>query len=355
MTPSKFYIPSLDGIRTIAFLLVFLSHAGVNRIIPGGFGVTVFFFLSGYLITTLLRREYEQNQFINLKHFYLRRILRIWPGFYLVLFLASILTLIGVLKGEIQLPAFLSQALHYFNYYETFNGASGIAPGTTVYWSLAVEEHFYCLFPFLYISLLKRGVSPQRQMLIIWGICLAILIWRCVLVFGRGADLMSLIYLSHTRVDSILFGCALAVNGNPVLDTPYGSDRQWKYFLVPAGITLLILSFIPDSLEFKSTLRYTIHGIALHGLFLAAIRFPDWGVFQILNWNWMRFIGLLSYSLYLVHLTVILAVRLYLPQISVVLQGVISMLISFILAYAMYRYIELPCGKLRKHLSSSSS
>jgi peptidoglycan/LPS O-acetylase OafA/YrhL len=355
MTPSKFYIPSLDGIRTIAFLIVFLSHAGGEKIFPGPFGVTVFFFLSGYLITTLLRREYEQNQFINLKHFYLRRILRIWPGFYLVLFLASILTWIGVLEGEIKLPAFLSQALHYYNYYATFVDGYAVAPGSGVYWSLAVEEHFYCLFPFLYISLLKMRVSPQRQMLIIWGICLAILMWRCVLVFGRGADENSIIFLSDTRIDSILFGCALAVNGNPVLDPPYGSDRLWKYFVLPAGITVILFSFICDSIEFESTLRYTIQGIALHGLFIAAIRFPDWGVFQILNWNWMRFIGLLSYSLYLVHHTVIYAVYLYLPQISVALQGAISMLISLILAYAMYRYIELPCGKLRKQLSSSSS
>ncbi|MEG4004564.1 acyltransferase [Microcoleus sp. Pol11C1] len=356
MTPSKFYIPSLDGIRTIAFLIVFLSHAGGEKIFPGPFGVTVFFFLSGYLITTLLRREYEQNQFINLKHFYLRRILRIWPGFYLVLFLASILTWIGVLEGEIKLPAFLSQALHYYNYYATFFvDGDAVAPGSGVYWSLAVEEHFYCLFPFLYISLLKMRVSPQRQMLIIWGLCLAILIWRCVLVFGMGAVENNIIFLSDTRIDSILFGCALAVNGNPVLDPPYGSDRLWKYFVLPAGITVIILSFICDSSEFESTVRYTIQGMALHGLFIAAIRFPDWGVFQILNWNWMRFIGLLSYSLYLVHHTVINAVDLYLPQIYVALQGAISMLISIILAYAMYRYIELPCGKLRKQLSSSSS
>jgi len=357
MTPSKskFYIPSLDGIRTIAFLIVFLSHLGADNTFPGAFGVTVFFFLSGYLITTLLRREYEQNQFINLKHFYLRRILRIWPVFYVVLSLASILTLIGVLGGEVKLPGFLSQALHYYNYYATFVDRSGVAPGSGVYWSLAVEEHFYCLFPFLYISLLKRRVSPQRQMLIIWGICLAILIWRCVLVFGMGVDQNSIIFLSDTRIDSILFGCALAVNGNPVLDTPYGSDRLWKYFVLPAGITVILLSFIGGSIEFDSTLRYTIQGIALHGLFIAAIRFPDWGVFQILNWNWMRFIGLLSYSLYLVHHTVIRAVNLYLPQISVALQGAMSLLISFILAYALYRYIELPFGKLRKHLSSSSS
>jgi len=355
MAPSKFYIPSLDGMRTIAFLMVFLSHSGAHNIVPGGFGVTVFFFLSGYLITTLLRREYEKNQFINFKHFYLRRIVRIWPAFYLVLFLGAILTLIGVLEGEMQLPGFLSQVLHYYNYYEAFVSPSGIAPGTGVYWSLAVEEHFYCLFPFLYISLLKMRVSPQRQMLILWGICLAILIWRCVLVFGMGADESRIYHLSDTRIDSILFGCALAVNGNPVLDPPYGSDRLWKYFVLPGGITLLLLSFLFRYPEYEITLRYTIQGIALHGLFIAAIRFPDWGVFQILNWSWMRFIGLLSYSLYLVHDTVLQAVYLYLPQISVALQGAISLLISFILAYAIYRYIELPFGKLRKQLSSSSS
>jgi peptidoglycan/LPS O-acetylase OafA/YrhL len=199
MTPSKFYIPSLDGMRTIAFLIVFVAHTGATKIVPGGFGVTVFFFLSGYLITTLLRREYEKNQVINFKHFYLRRIVRIWPGFYLVLFLGTILTLIGVLEGEIQLPAFLSQALHYYNYYQAFlsTSAEGVAPGTGVYWSLAVEEHFYCLFPFLYISLLKMRVSPQRQMLIIWGICLAILIWRCVLVFGMGADEIASLFIRY--------------------------------------------------------------------------------------------------------------------------------------------------------------
>ena len=171
-------------------------------------------------------------------------------------------------------------------------------------------------------------VSPQRQRLIIWGICLAILIWRCVLVFGMGADEYRIYYLSDTRIDSILFGCALAVHGNPVLDPPYGSDRLWKYFVVPGVITILILSFLGRNPEYQNTLRFTIQGIALHGLFMAAIRFPDWGVFQILNWSWMRFIGLLSYSLYLVHYTVIKAVALYLPQISVALQGAISLLIS---------------------------
>ena len=79
---AKFYIPSLDGIRAIAFLIVFISHAGLGKIVPGGFGVTIFFFLSGYLITTQLRREHERSHKIDFKKFYMRRILRIWPPFY---------------------------------------------------------------------------------------------------------------------------------------------------------------------------------------------------------------------------------------------------------------------------------
>jgi peptidoglycan/LPS O-acetylase OafA/YrhL len=71
MKPSISYIPSLDGIRAISFLLVFLAHAGLQKIVPPGLGVTVFFFLSGYLITTLLRVEYDRHQDINLKFFYL--------------------------------------------------------------------------------------------------------------------------------------------------------------------------------------------------------------------------------------------------------------------------------------------
>src|SRR5438132_14220471 len=87
---SSFYLPSLDGIRAAAVILVFVAHAGLKERIPGNFGVTVFFFLSGYLITTLLRIEHERTGGISLKMFYLRRTLRIFPPFYLVLLLATV-------------------------------------------------------------------------------------------------------------------------------------------------------------------------------------------------------------------------------------------------------------------------
>src|SRR5713101_6087815 len=83
--PVSLYIPSLDGIRAISFFLVFFSHAGLGGIVPGGFGVSVFFLLSGFLITTLLRAEFARYQRISLGSFYLRRVLRILPPLYITL------------------------------------------------------------------------------------------------------------------------------------------------------------------------------------------------------------------------------------------------------------------------------
>jgi peptidoglycan/LPS O-acetylase OafA/YrhL len=349
-TSSKFYIPSLDGMRTVAFLIVFLAHAGLSKVVPGGFGVTVFFFLSGYLITTILRREYDRDQTLDFKSFYLRRTLRILPPFYFVLLLGVTLTFLGFLEGQIHLPALLSQALHYANYYAIFIGG-GTTIGSGVYWSLAVEEHFYLLFPFLYLALLKLRLSPKKQMLVFWVLCLTILLWRCVLIYGLGVDSSRTFYASDTRMDSILFGCALAVNGNPMMDSPLGSNRLWKQFLLPLGIVLLLFSFLYRSFEFQETFRYSIQGIALYPIFVTAIRFPNWGLFRLLNLEWMRFIGLLSYSLYLVHHTVIYAVYMYIPQFHRAIQGGISLLISFGLAYAIYKFIEFPVAQIRKKLS----
>src|SRR3954470_20191799 len=110
------HLPSLDGIRAVSFALVFAAHAGLDRVIPGGFGVTVFFFLSGFLITTLMRREFDKRGTVSLRNFYVRRALRILPPFYTVLLLASALTLAGVLPGKLEASAVLAQALHYANY-----------------------------------------------------------------------------------------------------------------------------------------------------------------------------------------------------------------------------------------------
>lgn len=353
---AKFYIPSLDGIRAIAFLIVFISHAGFGKIIPGGFGVTIFFFLSGYLITTQLRREHDRSNQIDFKKFYMRRLLRIWPPFYLVLFLAiGISYLVGHHTGFTpqQVPAFLTQFFHISNYYNVEFGNKGMALGTEVYWSLAVEEHFYLIFPLLYVLLRWLKIGASRQALIFWSICLLVLLWRCLLVFSMGANYDRIFYATDTRLDSILFGCALAVVGNPAMAEDHQiSERNLKYFLLPLGCALLLCSFLYRTDSFRDTLRYSIQGIALYPIFIAAIRFPDWGIFTALNWGWVRFAGLLSYSLYLVHFMVLKVVALVLPGLGLLESGLLSLLISVALAYAIYRFVEIPAAQLKQKFSS---
>ncbi len=139
-------IPSLDGMRAVSVLMVFFAHAGLDHFIPGGFGVTIFFFLSGFLITTLLRAEFEKNHVISVKHFWLRRVLRIMPPFYLVL----IATVISSAPGTLDLFAVLAQFFNFTNYWVIVHGSNAGQPiGTGIFWSLAVEEHFYLIFPWL--------------------------------------------------------------------------------------------------------------------------------------------------------------------------------------------------------------
>src|SRR5687767_5063135 len=113
-------IPSLDGLGAVSIGLVFAGHVGFE-LMPGGFGVTVFFVLSGYLITTLLRVEYDRAREVSLRNFYWRRIFRIWPAFYAVLIAAVILTLLaGLGSGTVDRQPLLGQVAHVFNYFEIF-------------------------------------------------------------------------------------------------------------------------------------------------------------------------------------------------------------------------------------------
>lgn len=349
------YIPSLDGIRAVSFMIVFLAHAGLEKWVPGYLGLTVFFFLSGYLITTLLRIEADQRGRINFSYFYVRRALRIFPPFYVVLGLALILTVLGVLPGPTHLDGWPFQALHLTNYYIIRSGWwEGIAPGTWVYWSLAVEEHFYLVFPFLFLLLRRNGISARQQAWYLLAGCGLVLAWRCWLVFGLQASHDRMYVATDTRIDSILFGCVLALWGNPALDDDRISERQWKQILLPAGLGLLLLSVVVRQPQYDQTLRYTLQGIALLPLFTVAIRYPSWGAVRLLNHPFARWLGVLSYSLYLLHTAVIYGVQQWVHW-SPFFQGLLALGICLVLAIGIRTVVEEPCGRLRKQFSSGKS
>ncbi|HEX3594583.1 MAG TPA: acyltransferase [Polyangiaceae bacterium] len=352
MKEKTFHIPSLDGIRALAFLTVFVGHAGLANLVPGGFGVTAFFFLSGYLITTLMRMEQEKNGTVSLKQFYLRRALRILPPFYLVLLVATVAAATGVLPGGVSYGAVTGLMLHAGNYWVILNGYSGPPSGTGVYWSLAVEEHFYLVFPLLFIVLGRYVPSRARQASVLYGLCVVVLLWRTFLVYALHVTTDRTYMGSDTRIDSILFGCALALHGNPVLDGPSRiSEATWKWVLVPLGLAGLLFALLHRTPAFRETLRYSIQGVALTPLFIAAVRFPNWRLFRPLNTRAASFLGVLSYSLYLVHYSLLDFVKAHV-NVHPVVQGGIALVASIGVAWTIYRYVEKPCAAIRRRLSA---
>jgi len=352
-TPGSLYIPSLDGIRAISFLLVFFAHAGLGEIlIPGGFGVTIFFLLSGFLITTLLRLEFDRYRRISLGGFYLRRVLRILPPLYVTLLLAVVLFRIGREHPAIPFAGTLSQVLQVSNYYLIYAAHGLIMPGTGVFWSLAVEEHFYLLFPLLYVWMCPR-YSAYQQAFILLILCAAALAWRCVLHYHFHVEFIHTFSATDTRFDSILLGCVFAIIANPVVNDPLHSwiVRQMKW-VFPLCIVVLLGTFLDRDGGFRETLRYTLQGLALIPLFIAAIHYQKSLPVRFLNLPLVRFVGVLSYSLYLCH-------YIFMENIdrvwtgSTVLAQAASLACALCFAAVVHYWIERPCTRIRKRLSKA--
>lgn len=350
MQRGKFYVPCLDGLRACAFLLVFVAHAGLDKIVPGGFGVTVFFFLSGYLITSLLRLEYVNTGAISLRKFYLRRSLRILPPMYLTLMIGCILGYTGVLPFSGTLGGFLSASFYYANYAGLLHpGVATLPAGMGVIWSLMVEEHFYLLFPLLYLIFRQLRLSRFAQGGILVGLCTLPLFWRCYLVLVRHIPLTNFSWTyaaSDCRFDAILWGCVLAIATNPWFDDGGKWLRTLKGPLAAAGSVLLVLTLLWRNQQWRETFRYTIQSIALYPMFYYCIASSDNLKISWLSWTPIRWIGRTSYSMYLVHLMVLAILTTF--GLHSVARGLSAFAISLAYAAAVRWLIESPIRRFRE-------
>jgi peptidoglycan/LPS O-acetylase OafA/YrhL len=351
------YIPGLDGIRALAFLLVFWAHAlpGIAYYIPATLGVTIFFFLSGYLITTLLRREFAATGTLRLGDFYLRRTLRIFVPLYivtaLVVLIAPALHLYpGNARGIFAVVAYI------YNYVNIIGWTAFAPAGLTVVWSLAVEEHFYLLFPPALRAIFRHRWTQRSQATLLLSICLLELLWRSVLVFVLHDWRMWTYFATDARLDSILWGCILALIHNPVFAgdrsiLPRNPATRLSVFLT--ALLLLIATLVPRSYAYRETLRYTLQGILLYVIFACVIetlRHPASGkAVAWLEWLPLRYLGWISYTLYLAHDFITQAVQLHLPG-RLWLSAPIAFAVSIAFATAMRYTVELPIQRLRARL-----
>jgi peptidoglycan/LPS O-acetylase OafA/YrhL len=278
-------------------------------------------------------------------------VLRIFPPFYLVLVVASLLTLLGLTGGTLWPSAVAAQFLHVTNYWVVSHGWwDGMAPGTWVYWSLAVEEHFYLFFPLLYLWVRRRGMPAVRQAALFLGLCALVLVWRCVLIFALGADKERTYVATDTRVDSIIAGCILAIWKNPVLDQGSVDDRRLARVWLPLGAASVLVSLVVREFRFDQTFRYTLQSFGLLPFFVAAIRWHDRWPFTWLNLAPVRYLGVLSYSMYLMHTATLWMFDRHAPWPHAV-RSTAAFVLLVGLATLIYRFIEKPCATLRRRLS----
>jgi peptidoglycan/LPS O-acetylase OafA/YrhL len=343
-------VPSLDGLRAISILIVLAAHFIDARLFPGGLGVYLFFVISGFLITRLLFVEYDTTRAISIPLFYLRRIIRLYP--VIIAFTICVIGLDIALQRPYNLLEPASGLGYFANYLYSYLDANGLPREMPfgVFWSLSVEEHFYILFPLVFVLL--RG-DPARLMSVLAGLCVACLGLRLGMAALRPDYLHTEIFYveSQYRLDSIAYGVILA------LACQMETGRRFLRRLAHPSIACAALAVVVACVAvrdpwFRETFRYTLLGCAADVL-VAAVLFGERSRFiqRLLNTAVLVWIGRLSYSLYIWHE----GVSSFMPPAGWPhWQGIIlNAVTAFVVAAASYYAVEQPFLRLRRYLRPS--
>jgi peptidoglycan/LPS O-acetylase OafA/YrhL len=280
--------PALDGLRGFAILLVMADHSGIAIASgAGNLGVTVFFVLSGFLITTLLLEERARYGRVSLRRFYWRRALRLLPA--LVALLTVIAVVLGVAGRADEVAGDVIPALFYVMNWTIVAGNNPGIVGHT--WTLSIEEQFYLVWPLALLGLLAigRGRLAWVSGFLLGAVVVAILL-RVVLWSGPGGYYRTFVG-TDTRMDALAIGClvALAFSRRPIK--------------VPALVMAALATAIPIILWITDDSSMAAIGLAATALAAAGLvaGAASGGGERVLGWRPLAYVGLISYGLYLWH------------------------------------------------------
>lgn len=343
-------IPSLNGFRTFAVLAVIAYHGGTGFIwFRAGSGVMLFFVLSGFLITWLLLKESDRYGDVSIRNFYIRRALRIFPAFYG--FLALLLLLMWATHMPIAWGHTLSAALYVSNYYHAVSSATVEHLEHT--WSLGVEEQFYLLWPAMFVPL-------RHDLARLTGVLLSVigLVWihRAALAL-MGVDDQYLYRAFDTRADQLLVGCLLAVVLKQRWGLPFW-ERMCRPLAVAVTMALLQTSLWLDYNGAPTAFLYRFAiGQAVEPFLLAIIMVQGimrWDRF--LEWRPFRYLGRISYGMYLYHALAFALVRRLTasdePSVGLTILGTIA---TIGLASASFTLLEQPVLTFKDRLQRARS
>lgn len=339
------YNPALDGLRGVAIMMVMVFHATPHALIGGYIGVDIFFVLSGFLITTLLIREYDRSQTVNLKNFFMRRVLRLGPALLLLLLVFSCASLV-FLTGE-NLKRFLIDAVITLFYVANWARALDIHPPDYLghAWSLAIEEQFYLVWPIIFLVMVRYLKNRIHWLWLTLVLALSAWAWRWGLLV-TGATPMRLYNGSDTRADTLMIGCALAIalslNGvRQYMDT---GARHWLAPLGFAAALCLLVIALYSNWEDPRMFKWGYFLVAASSAVIIAdmmrpCRAGEEGYLRrVLSLPWLVWVGSISYGLYLWHFPVFRV--LYAAAFSPVVVLALGSLVTFAIASASYILVE---------------
>lgn len=346
------YIHGLDGLRAIAVLAVIAYHLGFGWASGGFLGVTVFFVLSGYLITNLLLIEWERTNKINLKVFWIKRARRLLPGMFTMLFVITAwVTLFNQPYLEKLREDFLASIFYVNNWWYIFQDLSYFeamseAPSLlTHFWSLAVEEQFYIIWPLLIVCGLVFRISKKRM--IVFTVALTFLsALLMTMLYNPAVDPSRIYYGTDTRAFSLLIGATLAFiwpshKLNPTI--PKGiritMDGIGGILLISL-LLLMIFSNQYDSFIYQGGMVFVS---ILTAALMAVLVHPSSRLNLFLSFKPFVWLGVRSYSIYLWHFPVILLTKPMIDTGGINLWRIAFQLaLTLILASLSYKYIEDP-------------
>jgi peptidoglycan/LPS O-acetylase OafA/YrhL len=331
------YRSDIDGLRAISILSVLLFHLDFEIFSGGYIGVDVFFVISGYLITKLIKEEYEAQGKLDFSNFYSRRIRRLFPAFFVVIVCTFIVAVFIFETADLRrfYGAVFYSTTYLSNIYYWLEGgyfaASADVKPLLHTWSLAVEEQFYIFWP-ITILLMLRGLKSSTIVFAIVILILFSLILSEILYYGNRQ--IATFFLLPSRVFEFLLG-ALMVWGRPRVNSPVVVANV----LTALGLGLIMWAVFSYSDATPIPTTYAL--IPCVGASLI-ILFGGSGAFSrlVLENRLMVTVGKLSYSLYLVHWPLIIFFGYAKGRSLAAGEQALLFLSSFALAYILYRGVE---------------
>ena len=349
------YIPALDGLRALAVLGVIAYHMGMAWAPGGLLGVTVFFVLSGYLITSLLLIEWDNTGTINLPQFWLRRIKRLFPAIAFVIICVAALTtifdhsLLTKLREDMWAALCWVTNWWYILRDVSYFDALGAPSPVTHFWSLAIEEQFYVVWPVVLILAHKFGVkrSHMRNATLVLVLASAL---EMALLFNPDADPSRVYYGTDTRAFSLLIGAWLAFvwpSNQLGANNEVQLDRNVRIALdAVGGIALIGLIAMMGCIEGTSAIMYR-GGILLASIItmviIAVIVHPSSILGKVFSAKPLVWIGLRSYGIYLWHYPLLLLMN---PRSNIAgtpwWMYLVELAVMFACAAFSYKFVEDP-------------